>query len=177
MMTNLFAFDVRTVARVMIPRGDIVALDLQASNAENLQVLTDSGHSRFPVVDGDSTRFSGIVLTKDLYAALLKEGDAAWDRLREFVREPLVVPEILRVALLFETMRQGRAHMALVVDEYGETAGLVTMEDLLEELIGNFEDESDRSVTGVRTRPGGILVLPGSLRPHELADAADIALR
>lgn len=169
MMTNLFAFDVRTVARVMIPRGDIVALDVQASPADNLRVLTESAHSRFPVVDGDSTRVLGIALAKDLYAALLSEGDLAWARLKDFIREPLFVPEILRVALLFEAMRQARAHMALVVDEYGETAGLVTMEDLLEEIVGDIDDETDEETPryGIEESTEGWIA-------HGLASLSDI---
>lgn len=91
-------------------------------------------------------------------------------------RPALVTPESRPVRDLLVDMRAQRQHVAMVLDEYGGVRGLVTMEDLLEELIGNFEDESDHSVPGVSTRPGGVLVLPGSLRPHELDDAGGITL-
>jgi CBS domain containing-hemolysin-like protein len=143
MLHNLFAFDERLVGRVMIPRGDVVVLEVGAPPADSLAVLRDTQHSRFPVVAGDESRPVGIVLAKDLYAQLLECGEAAWEGLAALCREPLVVPETLRVSTLFDTMRAQRAHMALVVDEYGDLVGLVTLEDLIEEIVGDIADETD----------------------------------
>lgn len=144
MLTNLFAFDERTVGRVMIPSGDVHFLDLRATAEQNAAVLMDSGHSRFPVVDGDVDNPIGVILAKEIYPASLQGGPPPLDRLREFVRPPLIVPESFRIARLFESMRKKRHHMAFVVDEYGDFIGLVTLEDLLEEIVGEIDDETDR---------------------------------
>ncbi|MDX1515058.1 MAG: hemolysin family protein, partial [Gammaproteobacteria bacterium] len=143
MLTNLFAFDERSVGRVMIPSGDVHFFDLKASPEENATVLTDTGHSRFPVIGEDGENPIGVVLAKEIYAASLLGGPPPLERLKEFVRPPLIVPETLRVARLFETMRTKRHHMAFVVDEYGDFIGLVTLEDLLEEIVGDIDDEMD----------------------------------
>ncbi len=143
MLSNLFAFDERTVGRVMIPSGDVYVLDLQSTPQENAEVLRVSGHSRFPLIDGDPSHPIGVVLAKEIYAAVLDGGPSPLERLKEFSRPPLFVPETLRIARLFETMRNKRAHMALVVDEYGEFVGVVTLEDLLEEIVGDIADETD----------------------------------
>ena len=171
MLTNLFAFDERTVGRVMIPRGDIHLLDLQASTEANRRVLSDTGHSRFPVVDGDTTNPAGVVLAKEIYSALLAGEPTPVERLGDFCRPPLVVPETLRVARLFETMRAKREHMALVVDEYGEFIGLVTLEDLLEEIVGEIDDETDDGVVKYEIRE---LDEPGRWQAHGLASLADV---
>jgi CBS domain containing-hemolysin-like protein len=144
MLSNLFAFDERTVGRVMIPGSDVYVLDLKATPQENAEILRVSGHSRFPLVDGDPSHPVGVVLAKEIYAAVLDGGPSPLERLAEFSRPPLVVPESLRIARLFETMRSKRAHMALVVDEYGEFIGVVTLEDLLEEIVGDIDDETDQ---------------------------------
>lgn len=143
MLTNLFAFDERTVGRVMIPSGDVHFLDLRATAEQNAAVLMKTGHSRFPVVDGDVDNPIGVILAKEIYPASLQGGPPPLDRLREFVRSPLIVPESFRIARLFESMRKKRHHMAFVVDEYGDFIGLVTLEDLLEEIVGEIDDETD----------------------------------
>ncbi len=143
MLSNLFAFDERTVGRVMIPSGDVYCLDLKSTPQENAEVLRVSGHSRFPLVDGDPSHPIGVVLSKDVYAGVLDGGPSPLERLKDFSRPPLFVPETLRIARLFETMRSKRAHMALVVDEYGDFIGVVTLEDLLEEIVGDIADETD----------------------------------
>lgn len=158
----------------MVPRGDIVAVAAATGITELEHIAATTGRSRIPVYDEDLDQLRGVLHVKDLLAvdALQRASVTAGG----LARPALVTPESRPVRDLLLDMRAQRQHVAMVLDEYGGVTGLVTMEDLLEELIGNFEDESDRSVTGVRTRPGGILVLPGSLRPHELADAANITL-
>ena len=144
MLHNLFEFDQRQAARVMIPRGALKLLDVTESAEYNLAIIRDSGHSRFPVLDsGNGGEIVGIVLAKDLYTAMLYGEREPWKELRKFCREPLVVPESQKLAHLFDAMRADRAHMACVVDEYGELAGIVTLEDLLEEIVGEIRDETD----------------------------------
>lgn len=144
MLRNLFEFDQRQVSRVMIPRTALRLLDLNASTEDNLAIIRDSGHSRFPLVNSENNEeIIGIVLAKDLYAAMLNDDKEPWTDLRRYCREPFIVPESQKVSRLFDAMRAKRAHMALVADEYGDLVGIITLEDLLEEIVGDIEDETD----------------------------------
>ena len=144
MLQNMFEFDQRNVGRVMIPRNATNVLDVAAPPEDNLVVIRDSGHSRFPVIDTSGVeQVLGIVLAKDMHTAVLNGEHEPWRNLQAFCREPLMVPESQKVSQLFESMRQHRAHMALVIDEYGSLAGIVTLEDLLEEIVGEIRDETD----------------------------------
>lgn len=145
MLYNIFEFDQRTVGRVMVPRHQARVLDVSSSVEENQRTVVESGHSRFPLIDSaDDDRVLGVVLVKAIYAAMLAEGeDCVWQDLRQYRREPLIVPERQKVSQLFEQMRGDRNHIAIVVDEYGKFTGIVTLEDLLEEIVGEIEDETD----------------------------------
>ena len=144
MLHNLFEFDQRAVGRVMIPRSAMNVLDISAPPEHNLAVIRDSGHSRFPLIDtGGKDEVLGMVLAKDLHTAVLSGDSEPWRNLPAFCRDPLLVPESQRVSQLFDSMRRHRAHMALVIDEYGALSGIVTLEDLLEEIVGEIRDETD----------------------------------
>lgn len=145
MLRNLFEFDQRQVARVMLPRNSVHVLDLSANPSDNLRVIRETGHSRFPVIDSqEGDALIGILLVKDIYLALLDDVKEPWRELRPFCREPLIVPESQRIPKLFDEMRVKRAHMAFVIDEYGVFIGIITLEDLLEEIVGEIHDETDR---------------------------------
>lgn len=144
MLRNLLEFDLRHVGRVMIPRTRLDVLDINNTAEENLAIIRDSGKSRFPLIDSENNEtIVGIVLAKDLYAGMLADDPEPWTNLSDYKRTPLVVPETQKVADLFDIMRAERDHMALVVDEYGALIGIVTLEDLLEEIVGEIEDETD----------------------------------
>lgn len=144
MLHNLFEFDQRQVSRVMIPRNNIHTLDISAPAPANLEVIRDTEHSRFPVINSaNDDTIVGILLAKDIHRALLAGQSEPWRDLASLCRDPLVVPETQQVARLFEQMRSTRAHMAFVVDEYGAFVGIVTLEDLLEEIVGEIHDETD----------------------------------
>lgn len=144
MLRNLLEFDQRHVGRVMIPRTALNLLDLSNSAEENLAIIRDSGNSRFPLINSENNdEIVGIVLAKDLYAGMLSDDPEPWTNLAHYRRSPLVVPETQKVAHLFDIMRAKRDHIALVVDEYGTLNGIVTLEDLLEEIVGEIEDETD----------------------------------
>ena len=143
-LSNLFGFEERTVGRVMIPRSEVTMLDLSVSVEDNLAILHESSHSRLPLINGRIESPVGVILVKELYKTLLLKGAIPWDDLQSLSREPLVIPESHRIAMLFETMRGQRDHMALVVDEYGQFIGLVTLEDLIEEIVGEISDETDK---------------------------------
>jgi CBS domain containing-hemolysin-like protein len=158
----------------MVPRADIVAVDAGAGIDELERVASTTGRSRIPVYEQQLDQLRGILHVKDLLA--VAPDDRATTNASTLARPAMVTPESRSVQDLLVDMREQRQHIAVVVDEYGGVSGLVTMEDLLEELIGNFEDESDELTLGVRRRPGGALSLPGMLRPDELATATGIEL-
>ena len=174
LLSRAIDLDALDAEAAMVPRADIVAVDASTGIDELERVAGRTGRSRLPVYDGELDQLRGVLHVKDLLAveaevrATVTAGGLA--------RPTLVVPESRPVRELLVDMRARRQHVAIVVDEYGGVSGLVTMEDLLEELIGNVEDESDQSARGVAARPGGVLVLPGTLRPDELADAVGVAL-
>ena len=144
MLRNTLEFDQRRVGRVMIPYGAVKFLDISGSAARNLAVICDSCHSRFPVTDSaDNDAVVGIVFVKDLYIAGLIGDAQPWRDLTDFCHTPLLVPESQKVAFLFERMREYQTHMALVVNEHGGLAGIVTLEDLIEEIVGDIRDETD----------------------------------
>ncbi|MDH3737820.1 MAG: hemolysin family protein [Alphaproteobacteria bacterium] len=145
MIHNVFKFDERSVARVMIPRMEADVLRLDAPVENNLEVMRDRGHSRYPVVEGINEDLLGIVLMVDLTRASFAGVVEPWSDLSKYLREPLVVPETQKVSRLFDLMRQERAHMACIIDEYGTFVGIVTLEDLLEEIVGEIADETDIS--------------------------------
>ncbi len=169
MIHNVFKFDERAVSRVMIPRIETGVLRLDAPVESNLAVMREQGHSRFPVVEGERDNLVGIVLMVDLTRALFGGEQAPWSNLSNFVRQPLVVPETLKVSRLFDVMRSERAHMACVVDEYGTFAGIVTLEDLLEEIVGEIADETDVSAQVFPVEESD-----GHWVAHGLASLADI---
>ncbi len=147
MLQNLFDFGTRTVAEVMLPRSKVDMLDAAAETSTNARVMRETGHSRFPLMDGVRNKLLGIVLAKDVFNAVLAGDANPWGDLKCFLREPLYVPETIPVQKVFEMMRTSRNHMAFVVDEYGEFVGLVTLEDLLEEIVGDISDELDEKVS------------------------------
>lgn len=169
MLSNLFVFDERAVGRVMVPRGDVDMLELGASSEANTRVLAETRRSRFPVIEKPRDNPVGVVLAKDVLYAVLNGEPDPWGRLSAFVREPLYVPESLRIAALFDMMRAGRRHMAFVVDEYGDFVGLVTLEDLLEEIVGEIVDETDE---GTNAYP--VVATPDGWEAHGLAPLGDV---
>lgn len=129
------------VGDIMIPRADMVAIDHDAQLQDFLPIVIDSGHSRFPVFDKDHEEIIGILLAKDIlkYALLDKQ---PFD-LKSLLRPAVFVPETTRLDVLLQDLRNKRTHMAIVFDEYGGVAGLVTIEDVLEQIVGEIADEYD----------------------------------
>ncbi len=140
MIENIFEFNNMTAADCMIHRTDVTALQVDESHREIMKTITESGLSRFPVYGEDLDDVLGTVTTRD-YLLALSEGRKK--TLRQILRPAHFVPESVRTDVLFRDMQRNKTHMAIVVDEYGGTSGLVTMEDLLEEIVGNIYDEYD----------------------------------
>jgi putative hemolysin len=154
----------RTLAEVLRPRPDVFVLDAGQRVAEALPALAASGHSRAPVAhDGNLDEVVGMVHLRDL----LGPGDRP---VREVAGELAAFPETAGVLDVLHEMQVRRLQLALVVDEHGAAAGIVTIEDMLEELVGEIYDETDRDVVRVRSEPDGSLVLPGRFPVHDLED-------
>lgn len=149
------------VREVMVPRPDMVTLESNLSVAAALSVVVDSGFTRLPVVGETADDVLGVVLSKDLVAAHLKNPSGC--TISSLIREAVFVPESKRVVQLMREMQASKSHLAIVVDEYGGTAGLVSLEDILEELIGEIVDEFDREESLVQEQSDGSLLLSGRL--------------
>jgi len=141
LINNVIEFTDTEVHEVMIPRIDMVCVSIDSDLESVWKVIIEEGHSRIPVYEGNIDNIIGIIHAKDVLKALSEKKQEKG--LREIVREVLYVPENMKINKLFNEMRKKKIHMAIVVDEYGGTSGLVTLEDLLEELVGEIEDEYD----------------------------------
>ncbi len=129
------------VRDIMIPRGQMIVLDHEDSFADIIEKITESGHSRFPVIDDDKDDVVGILLAKDLLQ--LSVGASVQFEINEYIRPASFIPESKRLNVLLKEFRQNRSHMAMIVDEYGGVSGLVTIEDVLEQIVGKIDDEHD----------------------------------
>jgi putative hemolysin len=159
---GVFELDERTVRQVLIPRLDVVAFEEHQSAAEVLAELVRTGHSRAPVHQGDLDRVVGIVHIRDLVDSEGAVGAEA--------RPALVLPETARVLDSLRRLQADRQQMAVVVSEHGGVEGLVTMEDIVEEIVGEIYDEFDRDLATAQHNEEGELVLPGSFPVHDLTD-------
>jgi magnesium and cobalt transporter len=130
------------VRDIMVPRSQMVVLDRDDPPEKLLPVIVESGHSRFPVIGEDRDQVVGILLAKDLLRYFGEGGSAEFD-MREVLRPAVFVPESKRLNVLLKEFRVSRNHMAVVVDEYGGVSGLVTIEDVIEEIVGDIADEYD----------------------------------
>jgi magnesium and cobalt transporter len=128
------------VRDIMIPRIQMVVVPKDAELETIMPLVTEFGHSRYPVIDGDRSKVVGVLLAKDLLARIL---DNKTLKVHEIMRPSCVVPESKRLNVLLKELRTNGNHMAIVVDEYGQSAGLVTIEDVLEQIVGEIEDEHD----------------------------------
>ena len=129
------------VADVMVPRGQMVSLPISAGFVELMRQVVESGHSRFPVHGDDKDEILGVLLAKDLLRGVVVDDGPA--NVRELLRPAVLIPASKRLNVLLKEFRLSRNHMAIVVDEHGGVAGLVTIEDVLEEIVGEIDDEHD----------------------------------
>jgi magnesium and cobalt transporter len=130
-----------TVADVMLPRGQMVCLSAEAKLSEIVKQVIESGHSRFPVYGEESDQIIGILLAKDLLKCFVDSNVPC--NIRSLTRPPVLIPESKPLDILLKEFRLSRNHMAIVVDEYGGVSGLITIEDVLEEIVGEIDDEHD----------------------------------
>lgn len=174
MISSVLEFSETIVREVMVPRPDMVTVQVNGTLDELAEIVKEYGFSRFPVLDGGIDRVVGLALAKDLLPALAEGESAA--TVAEIQRTPLYVPETKPVSDLLREMRRHGAHMAVVIDEHGGTAGLVTIEDLLEELVGEIVDEHDEEDEWLRVEEGGALFVDGRFPVDDLGDLLGVPL-
>lgn len=178
MMLRAMDFSSRFVREAMIPRTDIVALEKDAPLSELLHVFKTSRHSRFPVYDDHLDNIVGTVTMKEVLARLVDDPTVAQRSLAELgmIRPALVAPESRRIGDLFNQMRRSRQHMAIVIDEFGGTAGLVTAEELAEEVVGRLTDEWVTEEPAVAPLASGAYEIDAQTQMHEVNEALGLDL-
>lgn len=142
MIEGVLAVSDMQVRDILIPRSQMVVINRNDSPEEIIPVAIESGHSRFPVVGDDRDDVIGVLLAKDLLRYSSRNGSEHFS-IRDILRKPVFVPESKRLNVLLKEFRASRNHLAIVVDEYGSVAGMVTIEDVLEQIVGEIEDEHD----------------------------------
>jgi CBS domain containing-hemolysin-like protein len=172
MLRNLLHFGDQTAGDIAVTRGDIIAVPSEISFDNLVRAFADAGHSRLPVYGESLDEVVGMVHIKDVFIANF---DASKDRtMSSLMREPLFVPESMGVIELLARMRAQRTHLAIVVDEFGGTEGLVTIEDVVEEIVGEIEDEHDEAEAGMLTMlDDGLWEADARVELEELAEAVD----
>jgi CBS domain containing-hemolysin-like protein len=173
MLRNLLHFSENRVDDVMVPRSDILGIRDDASFDEAVAAFVEHGHSRMPVYKDTLDNITGMIHVKDIFA-VLATGEERPGSLEAFIRQPRYVPQSMGVVELLDEMRKTRTHLAIVIDEYSGTEGLVTIEDLVEEIVGEIEDEHDDEPEALFTETApGIWEADARTELDDLADALD----
>jgi CBS domain containing-hemolysin-like protein len=169
LLTRVIRFTEKSADAAMVPRVEMVALTNKSSVEDLVQVSIETGHSRFPVLGEGIDDVVGVVHVKSVYRIPIEGRSSA--SVAELMSEPLVVPESQNLDSLLSEMQETSSHIAIVVDEFGGTAGLITIEDLLEEIVGEIDDEYDLRTVPTRVERGGSFLLRASLHRDEVFDA------
>jgi CBS domain containing-hemolysin-like protein len=170
LLTKTISLSQLTAADIMTARPKMHVINREQSAAELVDLTNRTGHSRFPVIEEDTDDVVGLVHVKR--AAAIERNNRHLVKVETFMSQVERVPETMKLESLLGNLRSKGLQIAIVVDEYGGTAGLVTLEDLVEELVGELQDEHDRTRTGIRRGGGKSLLFPGLMRPDELKELA-----
>jgi magnesium and cobalt transporter len=174
MLQSIFEFGDTIVREVMVPRTDMVCCPADTTLSNFIELIIRFGHSRVPLYEGSTDRIVGVVYAKDLLNNWGANDDTL--KLTEVMRTPYFIPETKRIEDLLMDFRTRRVHMAIAVDEYGGTSGLITIEDLLEEIVGDIQDEYDREVPWVKLQEDGTLLVDARANVEELEEYYDIEI-
>ncbi len=161
LLDNVFEYSDRVAREVMTPRRDVVLLDVTKPVDESVRAALDSEYTRFPLYDPDTDRVLGFLHVRDLTTIAL--GKRKVESLREIARQPVVVPENVPIDRVRRQLQSKRTHFGVVVDEFGDFTGVITLENVLEELVGEIQDELDREPPKIVKRPDGSVEADGSL--------------
>lgn len=172
MIHSIFEFGETIVREVMVSRTDMVCCSTEASLSEVLASIISSGHSRVPIYEGTNDRIVGVVYAKDLLRFWGRQLEEI--TLTQVMRTPYFVPETKSIETLLQEFRTKRVHMAIAIDEYGGTSGLITIEDLIEEIIGDIQDEYDVEEDWLQVEDDETVLVDGRLNIEELEDHFEI---
>ena len=177
MIQGILELSLTTVKEVMVPRIDTVFISADLSREELFMLITDGGHSRFPVYEETIDNVIGILHIKDLLKCLVSsdQPDGSID-IKKLVRKPFFVPESKRIDELLHEFRRRRVHIAVVVDEYGGVSGIVFMENIIEEIIGDIQDEFDNEKEDILDLGGGAWLCDARVNLEDLAEKTGISL-
>jgi CBS domain containing-hemolysin-like protein len=171
LIDNVFDFADRVAREVMVPRQDMICLFVDDPLEKNLKVVHDSGHTRYPLCEEDRDHILGMIHIRELMNFDTRDPHAD---LRSIMREIDVVPESMSIVKILQLMQHKHVQMAAVADEYGGTAGLVTMEDLLEEIVGDIQDEHDSEMPEINKMPDGSYIFDGLVLLDEVSETMGI---
>lgn len=175
MIENVLNLEDKTARRIMVPRPDIVYLSLSRPIEDNLRVARQHGHTRYPLCDTDLNTIIGIIHVKDLLQAVIGQGHLRPD-LKKLARGVPFVPEYQHLDQLLVEFQKSKVHMAMIVDEYGSVIGMVTLENVLEELVGPIQDEFDKETPSIEEKEGGVYEVDAACPMDRLAEAIQIEL-
>ncbi len=164
---SAFSFSEITVKEIMVPAPQMVTVSIYMSIDEIKEIIMDEKFSRYPALGKDLNDIRGILHAKDFYNALIKNPENL--DIKRLLKPPMFVPETMKINILLKEMQKKRVHMALVVDEYGVVTGLVTLEDIIEELVGEIRDEYDTE-TPVITLPDGSMIIDATISIRDLKE-------
>ncbi|MDR0498127.1 MAG: hemolysin family protein [Holophagales bacterium] len=173
LIENVFSFSKRTIIEIAIPRGSVATVDIRKNFKENLAFIRDTEHSRIPLVDGDLDHVIGVIHLKDLLWRLRDEEEPD---LKSLARPAFFVPEMRRIQDLLLDFQRKKQHLALVVNEHGGVDGIVTLEDVIEELVGEIQDEFDNEVTQLTRINSGAWLAQGTVTLEQLEDQLGLKL-
>jgi CBS domain containing-hemolysin-like protein len=176
LIKSIFEFSDTKVYEIMVQRVDVVSVDILDGIDEVLKVIGETGYSRIPVYEENEDNILGIVYTKDIFQALTVNPDYHSIKLNKIIRKADFVPESKKVDELFREMRENKQHMVLAVDEYGGISGLVTLEDILEELVGEIQDEYDTEEPYFRQKEDGSFEIAGNYPIDDLNELLSIEI-
>jgi CBS domain containing-hemolysin-like protein len=174
-INNIIELESRNVGDVMTPRIGVVSMDRNTPPDRWVETFRSSGYSRIPVVDGDLDRIDGIFYAKDYLAGQMET--PARGELGDLLRNPYIVPESMKVLELLGEFRRRQLHFAMVIDEYGSVSGVVTMEDVLEEIVGEIADSRDAEDAPFKTIEPGVAVVFAGLELDEFSRATGVSIR
>ncbi len=175
MINNIFELDNTIVSEIMTHRTGIVGIPMDYSLKEVAAVLNESKHTRVPVFEDTIDNIVGILHVKDLIQLIVEKGDDSF-KLRNIIRKPYMIPTFKRADELLKEMQKNRVHMAVVIDEYGGTAGIITIEDLLEEIVGNISDEHDEESNEIEKVDETTYIVKGVTNLSDVEDFLQVKL-
>lgn len=175
MISNIMELGDKEAQDIMTPKKKIMAVNAEMSIDEALRFMLSENYSRYPLYEGNRDNIIGILHMKDVISAYISEENRN-KPLSEIARESYFVPDTMNINILFKDMQSKNIHMVIVIDEYGQTAGLVALEDFLEEIVGNIQDEYDEEESMILSSDENGIIVKGSISLEELEDELDIIL-